>query len=156
MLFELERRAQTWDDLKAIREKDSTEVLALLKNVLLDIRPRHFPGSGLVKAIDYCLARWKELTAFVTSLALPLTNNDPERALRHVVLGRKNFAGSKTINGADVAATLYTVIESCKKAALQPKAYLTYVITERWHNRQLLSPLRYSWMKNGKPARAGQ
>jgi hypothetical protein len=155
-LFEIERRASTWDELKALREKESTEVLRKLHALFLEIRSRHFASSGLVKAIDYCFGRWKELTAFTTKLELPLTNNDPERALRHVVLGRKNFAGSKTINGADVAATLYTVIESCKKANLQPKAYLKYVITERWHKREPLSPLRYSWMKNGKPKHAGQ
>ncbi|MBI4404517.1 MAG: transposase [Deltaproteobacteria bacterium] len=109
------------------------------------------PSSGLVKAIDYCLGRWKELSAFVDHLQLPLTNNDAERALRHVVMGRKNFAGSKTINGADVAATLYTVIESCKKARLQPREYLKYLITERWHKHEPLSPLRYSWQTRGKP-----
>ena len=66
----------------------------------------HLPSSGLVAAIDYCLRRWKELSAFKTTLALLLTNNDPERALRHVVMGSKNFGGRKSIDGADVAATL--------------------------------------------------
>lgn len=60
------------------------------------------------------------------------------------------------MNGADVAAILYTVIESCKKANLLPQEYLKYVITERWHKRQPLSPLRYSWMKFGKPKHVGQ
>lgn len=155
-LFEIERKAKTWDELKTLREKESTEVLRKLHTLFLEIRSKHFSSSGLVKAIDYCFGRWKELTAFTAKLELPLTNNDPERALRHVVLGRKNFAGSKTINGADVAATLYTIIESCKKASLQPTAYLKYVITERWHKREPLSPLRYSWMKYGKPKHAGQ
>jgi len=155
-LFEIERKAETWDELKELREKESTTALKNLHTLLLEIRSRHFPSSGLVKAIDYCFGRWKELTAFTTNLELPLTNNDPERALRHVVMGRKNFAGSKTINGADVAATLYTVIESCKKASLHPKVYLKYLVTERWHKRVPLSPLRYSWMKYGKPKHAGQ
>jgi transposase len=155
-LFEIERSAKTWEELGKFRSEQSTEVLRKLMSLFLQCRPKHLPGSGLVKAIDYCLGRWKELSAFTTNLALPLTNNDPERALRHVVLGRKNFAGSKTINGADVAATLYTVIESCKKANLQPREYLNYVVTERWHKRQPLSPLRYSWMRFGKPTNAGQ
>ena len=126
------------------------------KRWLLDERQKHLPSSGMMKAIDYGLGRWKELTAFIKHLPLPLTNNDAERALRHSVLGRKNFAGSKSIDGADTAATLYTIVESCKKASIQPRNYLKYVIEERWHNRQPLSPLRYSWMKNGKPARVGQ
>ena len=110
---------------------------------LLKEREKHLPSSGMIKAIDYGVGRWKQLTAFLTCLALPLTNNDAERALRHSVLGRKNFAGSKSIDGADTAATLYTIIESCKKANLQPRNYLKYLITERWHKREPLSPLRY-------------
>lgn len=68
-------------------------------------------------------------------------------------MGRKNFAGSKTINGADVAASLYTVIESAKKVGLQPKEYLKYVITERWHNRDPKSPAEYSIETIGKNTR---
>lgn len=155
-LFEIERRATTWEELREFRNKESTIVLQKLHSLLLEIRSKHFPSSGLVSAIDYCFGRWKELSAFTTTLRLPLTNNDAERSLRHVVLGRKNFAGSKTINGADVAATLYTVIESCKKADLQPKVYLKYLITENWHKREPLSPLRYCWMKYGKPEHLSQ
>ena len=76
-------------------------------------------------------------------------NNDAERALRHVVLGRKNFAGSRTINGADVAADLYTVIETAKKSGLQPKDYMKYVITENWHSRPPKSPTAFAQEKFG-------
>jgi transposase len=155
-LFEIERRATTWDELRALRTKESTAVLQRLRTLLFELRPKYFSSSGLAGAIDYCLGRWKELTAFTTTLALPLTNNDAERSIRHVVLGRKNFAGSKTINGADVAATLYTIIESCKKVSLQPKVYLKYLITERWHKREPLSPQRYAWILRGKPKHLSQ
>lgn len=64
-------------------------------------------------------------------------------------MGKKNFDGSKTIDGADVAATLYTLIESSKKAGLQPKEYLKYLITERWHNRRPLTPHRLAKEKYG-------
>lgn len=79
----------------------------------------------------------------------PLREIGHERALRHVVLGRKNFAGSKTINGADVAATLYTIIESAKKAGLQPKAYMKYVLEERWHGREPKTPSQIAREKFG-------
>ena len=64
-------------------------------------------------------------------------------------MGRKNFAGSKSIDGADVAAVLYTVIESAKRASLNPSYYLKYVITERWHGRVPLSPLRLALVAYG-------
>lgn len=81
---------------------------------------------------------------------MPLSNNDCEPALRHIVMGRKNFNGSRTINGADTAATLYTVIESAKKVGLEPKEYLKYVINEHWHKREPKPPAQVSAEQFGK------
>jgi hypothetical protein len=47
---------------------------------------------------------------------------------------------SKTINGADVAASIYTVIESAKKAGLEPGDYLRYLIDARWFKDDLKTP----------------
>jgi transposase len=44
------------------------------------------------------------------------------------VLGRKNFYGSRSIDGADLAAIIYTLIESCKKVELDPREYLLTTI----------------------------
>lgn len=57
------------------------------------------------------------------------------------VLGRKNYRGSNTIDAADRAAILFTVIESCKKAELDPEDYIRYVITENHEGRKPLTPL---------------
>ena len=57
------------------------------------------------------------------------------------------------INGADTAASIYTVIETAKKNSLQPTEYLKYLITERWNNRVPLTPKAYGHTKFG-PARA--
>ncbi len=108
------------------------------------MKSKFLASEGISSAINYTLKFWKELTLFLKDLSLDLSNNDAERALRHIVMGRKNFGGSKTINGADVAATLYTVIESAKKVGLQPKEYLKYVIVEHWYERDPKSPAEVS------------
>lgn len=107
------------------------------------------PGDGIVAAISYSLKLWYELTLFLRDLSVPLSNNDAERALRHVVMGRNNFNGSKTINGADTAASIYTVIESCKKIGVHPTQYLKYLIESRWWNEVIKTPLEYSLEKLG-------
>ena len=43
---------------------------------------------------------------------------------RGLVLGRKNHPGSKSRRGAEVAATLYTLIETCKLVDVDPRRYL--------------------------------
>ena len=143
-LFEIERRARTWEELEKLRKTESAKKLSEIKTLLEDARAEFFDQDDLCKAANYVLSAWKEFTAFVTDVRIPLSNNSAERALRHAVLGRKNFNGSKTINGADVAATLYTVIESCKKAELDPIDYMKYVIRENSSDRKALTPINYA------------
>jgi transposase len=144
LIFELEASAKTFDELRELRRTDLKFVVDQLYDWLIKTRPKFLPSEGISRAIDYCLKFWSELTLFLRDLSVPIDNNEAERALRHSVMGKKNFAGSKTINGADVAATLYTLIESAKKAGLQPKEYLKYLIIERWNNRVPLTPQKFA------------
>lgn len=85
---------------------------------------RGLPKSGLRKAIDYLLGHWKSLTVFLEDPFVPLHNNHTERALRGVVLGRKNHAGSRSQRGTEVAAILYTILETAALQGLDPARYL--------------------------------
>lgn len=143
-LFAIESRAGDFDELRQLRKTESRELISKIQAWLLDTRAKLFPNEGLTKAIDYVLGHWTEFTLFLQDLSIPLSNNDAERGLRHAVMGRKNFMGSKTINGADVTATLYTVIESAKKVGLNAGEYLKYVITENWYKREPKSPAEIS------------
>jgi transposase len=57
------------------------------------------PNSGLGSAITYCLKHWKQLTLFLRQAGAPLDNNLCERALKKVILHRKNSLFYKTLNG---------------------------------------------------------
>ena len=59
---------------------------------------------------------------------LPLDNTRAERALRKIVVGRKNwmFYGSDT--HAEAAAAIFTIIASCRLHALDPHQYLDDVL----------------------------
>jgi hypothetical protein len=96
------------------------------------------------KAINYLLNRFPGFKLFLKDVSIPLSNNDAERALRHGVMGRKNFYSSKTVNGAVVAATLYTVIETAKKAQLDPMDFIRYVIEQNNAGEKSLTPLAYA------------
>ena len=54
------------------------------------------PGSATIKAIDYSLKRWGELTHFVDDGDVPISNNWVENHIRPIALRRSNwlFAGS--------------------------------------------------------------
>jgi transposase len=143
-LFAIERKARDWSELARLRAEESTPTINAIREWLFEHKSAHLPESGIRKAVDYTLKLWAGLTAFLTDTRIPLSNNDAERAIRHGVMGRKNYYGSKTIDGADTAATLYTIIESCKRVELDPRKYMRYVIGENHHARTPLTPLAYA------------
>src|SRR2546426_2403742 len=59
------------------------------------------PNSGLGKAMKYLLRHWHKLTLFLRVPGAPLDNNICERALKMVVLLRKNALFYRTQHGAD-------------------------------------------------------
>jgi len=87
-------------------------------------RQRALPESSLGKAIAYMLGLWTGLTRFLNDPRIALDNNATERALRGMVVGRKNHYGSRSKRGTEVAALLYSLIESAKLCGVEPKAYL--------------------------------
>jgi transposase len=82
------------------------------------------PESSLGKAISYLLGLWTGLTRFLDDPRIPLANNQTERGLRGVVLGRRNHYGSRSRRGTEVAALFYSLIESAKLCGIEPKRYL--------------------------------
>jgi transposase len=152
-LFAVEAKAKSVEQLRELRRTESRKILAEYRDWLFDTGGKHLASSGIRSAINYSLKFWRELSLFATDLSIPLSNNDAERALRHIVMGRKNFNGSKTINGADTAASIYTVIESCKRVGLQPRVYLQHLIDARWHRETPKTPYELAMEKLGPNTR---
>jgi len=119
-----EARAEALTMRARLREERSCGIVATLQDWAYAIKPRTLPQSSLGKAIDYMLSLWPGLTVFLTDRRVPLHNNAAERALRGVVVGRKNYYGSHSTRGAEVAAFCYTLFESAKLAGVDPHAYV--------------------------------
>ena len=95
------------------------------------------------KAAAYTLGIWERLTRFVDDARIPLDNNATERAIRGPVVGRKNHYGSKSRSGTQVAATLYTILETAKLHDVDPSAYLAAAI-EAADRGEALLPWNYA------------
>jgi hypothetical protein len=107
------------------------------------------PGRSLAtKALGYAHNQEHELRRVLLDGRLPLDNNRSERALRTIVVGRKNwlFYGSDT--HAVSAAAIFTIIASCRLHRLDPLAYLTDLLrvlpfwpADRLYARRLIDAL---------------
>ena len=83
------------------------------------------PNSGLGHAIAYMLKHWKKLTQFLHVPGAPLDNNRCERALKKVILHRKNALFYKTANGARVGDLFMSLVYTCQLCGANAFEYLT-------------------------------
>lgn len=126
-LYEIDARGD--GDLARIAELRRTESAA----VLAELKDWLWQRAGLKtlsigNAAAYTVANWDKLTRFVDDARIPLDNNATERALRGPVVGRKNHYGSKSRLGTQVAATLYTVLETAKLHGIDPASYIAAAV----------------------------
>jgi transposase len=108
--------------LATLRAERSRPIVERLRDWML--AQRALPQSGLAKALAYTDGLWPGLVRFLDDPAIPLDNNATERAMRGLVVGRKNHYGSKSLRGTQVAALFYSLLESAKLAGVEPAAYL--------------------------------
>ena len=76
---------------KWLRRKRSKPILKEIHRWLKTYQPRAAPKSTLGQAIGYALNHWRALTTFLGDGRLELDNNRCERAIKPIVIGRKNF-----------------------------------------------------------------
>jgi transposase len=93
--------------------------------------------------------RWSALTRYLEEGYLHIDNNPVERAIRGVAIGRKNFLFAGNDAGGERAASIYTLIETCKLNGVDPFAYLCEVLEKlpTWPNRRLHELLPFHWRK---------
>jgi len=84
--------------------------------------------SPLAGAIQYTLARWAALIRYVEDGRIEIDNNAAERAIRALVLGRRNYLFAGSDAGGETAARLYSLIGTCRLNGIDPHLYLRHVI----------------------------
>jgi hypothetical protein len=94
------------------------------------------PNSGLGEAISYMLKHWTKLTLFLRKAGAPLDNNVAERALKKIILHRKNSYFYRTQNGALVGDLYMSLIYTCELNGVNPFDYLNEL---ELHAEQLAS-----------------
>lgn len=121
-MIESDSKEKPPDERLTIRKEQSKAIILAIQNWALDTEAR--PDTSLSDALNYMRNRWKGLVVFLDNIDVDLDNNKTERALRTVVLGRKNHYGSRSVRGTEVAALFYTLIESAKLSGIEPRKYL--------------------------------
>lgn len=130
-LYAVEKRMHESSDLQRLNERkaESAPILKRLKEWLDQQKLVSLPKSPFGKAVTYALNNWDALNRYLKDGALTIDNNRSERALRATAVGRKNWLFMGSMDGGKNAAIITSLIASCKAHNVNPREYLTDVLT---------------------------
>jgi transposase len=72
---------------------------------------------------------WHGLIIFLAYPEIPMDNNSAERAIRNPVIGRKNYYGSGSIWSAELAAMMFSQLQTIELWKLNPRHWLQEYLT---------------------------
>jgi len=126
MLYDVERDAKGFDaqQRRDLRLERSKPVLDKMEQWLDNQQGRVLPKSPIGEAVTYARNQWQALLRYLDDGDLAIDNNAAENALRGIAIGRKNFLFVGSDRGGRAAATLYSLVRSAKRHALDPFIYL--------------------------------
>jgi len=115
-------------------KKESEEFKKLdtdLKKLLNDMdqiinSKKKYEHEEQTKIINSMKEHWNGLTLFVDFPQLPMDNNLMENSIRPCALGRKNYIGNHSRWGGNMAACMYSIIQTCLINDINPREYLLY------------------------------
>ena len=122
-----------YSDYETIKNERISKLKPLydeLYKIIDDAALRALPKSALGKALIY--AQNYKSTAYNVFLdgRLEIDNNESERKIKDIVIGRKNWLFCFTESGAETTCKLYSLIMTALQNNIDPKKYLNLLFTK--------------------------
>jgi len=131
-LYDIEDAAEKRKlDSKARRELRQERGRPLIARILartLGWKETFSLSGKMAEAIKYLRNNRKALLTYLSNGDVPIDNNACERSIRPIAIGRRNWLFVGSVEGGHAAATVFTMIESCKAADIELVPYLTDVL----------------------------
>jgi transposase len=131
-LFDLESEAAQQKlepaALLELRRNRAPPILEEISNLTTGWKGTTSDAGPLAKALTYLENQWPVLQRFLEDGRVPIHNNACENAIRPVAIGRRNWLFAGSVRGGECAATVYSLIESCRRVDVDPFVYLRDVL----------------------------
>lgn len=129
-LYQIEKaiRGHASEQRRAVRDRHARPVMKRLFEILTATLPAVLPKSPLADACQYALNNRQALERYLEDGRLEIDNNGAERAIKPIVLGRKNWLTAGSEAAAHRAAILLSLVHTCKNLGMDPFVYLRDVI----------------------------
>lgn len=115
------------NEVKDLREKMRVR-FKLMKAKAEEELARYYKGNKYFLALNYLLENYDGLTLCLEDPEILLDNNSQERLFRPHVVGRKTWYGTHSEQGAETAAILFSIVETCKLNRVNPREYFPALV----------------------------
>jgi hypothetical protein len=131
-LYRTEGLATRWkftdEQRHALRQRIGKQIMAKLKENLINPDFAVLPQSRIGKAIGYALRHWNQALRFLDAGDLPIDNNPDEQMIRRLAVGRKNWLFIASEAGGKRMAIIYSIIATCEILRIDPEEYLKDIL----------------------------
>jgi len=130
--------AKIEEDIKELSDTDkfngrlerAKPALEELHDYLTAVQPRTLPKSPLGQAVSYTLNQWPKLITYLQDGRLENNNNRSERAIKPFAIGRKGWLFADSVAGAEAAATIFSMVETCKYHRVEAYDWFKYALQQ--------------------------
>ena len=131
-LYAIERQAKL-DQLdaaarRALRQEKSRPIVDAFFEWVKRTSARAVPKTLLATALGYAKNQEHALRTFLDDGRLEADNNDTERALRQIAVGRRAWLFAGSAGSARNTSVVVTLVYACKELGIDPVSYLTDVL----------------------------
>ena len=126
-LYDMEDRARTMEDPArlVLRQRESVPVMSRLRELLdSDAAKRVLPRTKFGEALGYLRNNWPAFQVYLDDGRVPIDNNDVERDLRRIAVGRSNWLFIGSEEAGHRTAKIFSVVASAHRHDLDVWEYL--------------------------------
>ncbi len=139
----------------ALRKRLAYPIMCAFEKWIVKHYPKVLPKGKMGKALSYTYGIFHRLSRYHLDGRYQMDNNLVENALRPLALGRKNFMFCGNHDAAENAAIMYSLLGCCKASDVNPREWLTYVLSRipEYNNNyslDLADLLPHNWKPSGK------
>jgi transposase len=133
LLYKIETMAdeQNLDDQQRaeLRTRLAYPILRAFEKWIESYYPKAQPKGTMERALKYTYSIFRRLSRYHLDGRYKLDNNLIENSIRGMAIGRKNYLFCGNHDSAENAAIIYSFIETCKAQDIDPREWLTDVLT---------------------------
>lgn len=133
-LYQVETMAteQNMDDVQRaeLRHRLAYPIMVAFEKWIANYYPKVLPKGRMGTALSYTYSIFHRLSRYHLDGRYKMDNNLAENAIRPLALGRKNYLFCGNHDAAENAAVIYSLLGCCKAADVNPREWLTDVLTK--------------------------